>query len=149
MINLDQNLMQSKGLSPADVLNAVNTQNLVLPSGTAKIGENEYDVRMNNAPRTMQELNDLPIKHVNGTTIYLRDVATVSDGFQLQTNIVRQDGQRGVLVTILKAGNASTLDVVSQIRAMLPRVATDAAAGAEDDAAGRPVDLRARARSTA
>ena len=124
MINLDQNLMQSKGVSPSDILNAVNAQNVVEPSGTVKIGESEYDVRMNNAPRSTQELNDIPVKVINGTVIYLRDVATVSDGFQVQTNAVRKDGHRGVLVSILKAGNASTLSVVSQIRQMLPRVAT-------------------------
>src|SRR5271156_628407 len=84
MINLNQNLMQSKGVSPTDILNAVNAQNVVEPSGTVKIGESEYDVRMNNSPRSAGELNDIPIKQVGGTTIYLRDVATVSDGFQVQ-----------------------------------------------------------------
>ncbi len=123
MINLDPHLMLSKGLTPLDVLNAVNSQNLVLPSGTAKIGELEYDVSLNSAPRTVRALNNLPIKQVNGSTIYLRDVATVSDGFTPQTNIVRQDGQRGVLLSILKAGTASTIDVVKGIRASLPRVA--------------------------
>src|SRR5271163_4189541 len=123
MINLDQNLMQSKSVSPSDILNAVNAQNVVEPSGTVKIGESEYDVRMNNAPRGTKELNDIPVKEVNGTVIYLRDVATVSDGFQVQTNVVRQDGHRGVLISVLKNGNASTLDVVSSARAMLPRVA--------------------------
>jgi CzcA family heavy metal efflux pump len=124
MINLDQNLMQSKGVSPSDILNAVNAQNVVMPSGTVKIGQSEYDVRMNNAPRSTAELNDIPVKVVNGTVIYLRDVATVSDGFQVQTNVVRKDGHRGVLISVLKAGNASTLSVVSQIRDMLPRVST-------------------------
>jgi multidrug efflux pump subunit AcrB len=124
MINMDQGLMQSKGISPIDVLNAVNAQNLILPSGTAKIGENEYDVRMNTAPHTVAELNDIPIKQVGSTTIYLREVATVSDGFQVQTNVVRQDGRRGVLLSVLKAGNASTLDVVKNVRNMLPRIAT-------------------------
>ncbi len=123
MVNMDQNLMQGRGVSPADILNALNAQNLVQPSGTAKIGENEYDVRMNTAPRTVAELNDLPIKQVGSTTIYLRDVATVSDGFQVQTNVVRQDGRRGVLISILKAGSASTLDVVKGTRDLLPRIA--------------------------
>jgi CzcA family heavy metal efflux pump len=123
MINLNQSLMQAKSVSPSDVLNAVNAQNVVMPSGTVKIGESEYDVLMNNAPRSAAELNQIPIKQVGGTTIYLGDVATVSDGFQVQTNVVRQDGRRGVLISILKAGNASTLDVVSQVRAMLPRIA--------------------------
>jgi CzcA family heavy metal efflux pump len=124
MINLNQNLMQSKGVSPSDILSAVNAQNVIMPSGTVKIGENEYDVRMNNAPRSTAELNDIPIKQVGSTVIYLRDVATVSDGFQVQTNAVRQDGHRGVLISALKAGSASTLSVVSTIRQMLPRVST-------------------------
>jgi multidrug efflux pump subunit AcrB len=124
MINMDQSLMQSKGISPLDLLSAVNAQNLVLPSGTAKIGQSEYNVRVNTAPRTVAELNDIPIKQVGNSTIYLRDVATVSDGFQVQTNIVRQDGRRGVLISVVKTGNASTLDVAKGIRANLPRVAT-------------------------
>jgi len=123
MINMDQALLQSKGLSPADVLTAVNAQNLVLPSGTAKIGGTEYDVRTNASARTLAELRDLPIKQIGNTTIYLRDVATVSDGFQVQTNVVRQDGHRGVLISIIKAGTASTLNVVKGIRDVLPRAA--------------------------
>jgi multidrug efflux pump subunit AcrB len=115
--------LQAKGLSPTDVLNAVNAQDLVLPSGTAKMSEFEYDVRTNAAPRTLEQLNDLPIRTVGNATIYLRDVATVSDGFAPQTNIVRMDGKRGVLVTILKAGSASTIDVVDNIFALLPGVA--------------------------
>ena len=124
MINMNSGLLQSKGLSPQDLLNAVNLQNLVLPSGTTKIGPLEYDVRLNASPRKIEELNDIPIKQVNGTTVYVRDVATVSDGFAPQTNIVRQDGKRGVLVTIVKSGTASTLDVVSGVRKAIPRIAT-------------------------
>ncbi len=124
MINMNQNLMQARGISPTDVLNAVNAENVVLPVGTAKIGPDEYDVRMNTAPRTVETLNDLPIRQVGGTTIYMHDVATVSNGFAVQTNIVRQDGRRGVLITIIKSGTASTLDVVKGVRAMLPRIAT-------------------------
>src|SRR6202034_3099871 len=105
------------------VLNSVNAQNLILPSGTAKIAESELDVRVNVTPRTVTELGDLPIKQVGAKTIYLRDVARVSDGFGLQTNVVRQDGHRGVLLSVLKAGTASTLDVVSGIRKVLPRAA--------------------------
>jgi multidrug efflux pump subunit AcrB len=123
MIDLNPNLLQAKGLSPQDVLNAVQQQNVILPSGTAKISEFEYDVRVNSSPRTVAELNDLPIKVVGNSTIYLRDVANVRDGFAPQTNIARQDGNRGVLLTILKAGSASTLDVVKGIRDLLPRVA--------------------------
>jgi len=124
MISMNSGLLQSKGLSPQDLLNAVNLQNLVLPSGTSKIGPTEYDVRLNASPRRVEELNDIPIKHINGTTVYLRDVATVANGFAPQTNIVRQDGRRGVLLTIVKSGTASTLDVVSGIRKLLPQVAT-------------------------
>src|SRR6266516_6691651 len=122
MVDLDQRLLQSKGLSPTDVVTALGQQNIVLPSGTAKIGEFEYDVAMNGSPRTVAELNDLPIKVVGNSTIYLRDVAHVRDGFATQTNVVRRDGSRGTLVTILKTGSASTLDVVAGIRALLPRV---------------------------
>jgi CzcA family heavy metal efflux pump len=123
MIDLNQNLLQSKGVSPQDVLNAVTDQNLVLPGGTAKIDEFEYDVRMNSSPRTVAELNDLPIKQVGNSTVYLRDVANVRDGFAPQTNIVRQDGHRGVLLSIMKAGTASTISVVKDVRELLPRVA--------------------------
>jgi multidrug efflux pump subunit AcrB len=122
MINLVPRLMQAKDVSPSDVLTAVTNQNLVLPSGTAKIGEFEYDTSINASPRTIQELNNLPIKVVGDAVIYLRDVATVSDGSAPQTNIVRQDGRRGVLVGVLKAGTASTIDVVNGIHAVLGRV---------------------------
>ena len=123
MVNLNQGLLQAKGLSPNDVLTAVGNQNLIVPGGTAKMGTFEYDVDMNVDTKTVQELNDLPIKTVGSSTIYLRDVATVSDGFAPQINIVRQDGSRGVLVSVLKAGDASTIDVVKGIRKLLPRVA--------------------------
>jgi CzcA family heavy metal efflux pump len=123
-VNMDQAAMQSKGIAPGDVLNALALQNVVMPSGTIKIGQSEYDVRTNGSPRTVEGLSNIPIKQVNGTTIYLRDVASVSDGFQVQTNIVRQDSHRGVLISILKNGNASTLDVVKGIRGILPRVAS-------------------------
>jgi multidrug efflux pump subunit AcrB len=123
MINMDHNLMQARNVAPTDVLNAVNAQNLILPSGTVKLGKSELDVRTNTSPRTVAELNNLPIKQVGNTTIYLRDVATVSDGFAVQTNVVRQDGRRGVLMSILKAGNASTLSVVSGVQNLLPRIA--------------------------
>jgi CzcA family heavy metal efflux pump len=122
MIDLNPNLLQAKGLSPQDVLGAVQQQNLVVPSGTAKIGEFEYDIRMNASVLTVPELNELPVKVVGNSTIYLRDVANIRDGFAPQTNIARQDSNRGVLLSILKAGNASTLDVVKGIRGLLPRV---------------------------
>jgi multidrug efflux pump subunit AcrB len=123
MVDLEPNLLQSKGLSPQDVLSALTDQNLVLPGGTAKIGEFEDDVRLNASPRTVAELNDLPIKQLGNATVYLRDIANIRDGFAPQTNIVRQDGHRGVLLSILKAGTASTISVVQGVRDLLPRVA--------------------------
>ena len=123
MIDLNPNLLQAKGLSPQDVLDAVTSQNLTLPGGTAKINDFEYDVRVNSSPRTVAELNDLPVKQFGNSTVYLRDVANVRDGFAPQTNIVRQDGRRGVLMSILKAGNASTVSVVQGVRDLLTRVA--------------------------
>jgi len=122
MISFNPSLLQAKGLSPTDVLNAVSAQDLVLPSGTAKISQFEYDVRINSAPQTIEQLNNLPIRTLGNATIYLRDVATVSDSFAPQTNVVRQNGRRGVLVTILKTGSASTINVVNDIRSLLPRV---------------------------
>ena len=123
-VNMNQAAMQSKGIAPADILGALAQQSVVMPSGTIKIGQSEYDVRTNGSPRTVEALANIPVKQVNGTTIYLRDVASVSDGFQVQTNVVRLDGRRGVLISLLKSGNASTLDVVKGIRSILPRVAT-------------------------
>jgi multidrug efflux pump subunit AcrB len=122
MVNLQDTLLQSKGISPQDVVNALNAQNVIAPSGTAKIGRFEYDLPTNSAPRTMDELNHLPVKVVGNSTIYLKDVSQVANGFIPQTNIVRHNGRRGVLVTIIKAGNASTLSVVNGIRRLLPRV---------------------------
>jgi CzcA family heavy metal efflux pump len=121
-ISMDQTAMQAKGIAPGDLLAAVQQQNVVQPTGTAKIGQSEYDVVTNGSPRTIEGLANLPIKQVNGTTIYLRDISTVSDGFQFQTNVVRQDGRRGVLISVLKGGSSSTLSVVGGIRDMLPRV---------------------------
>src|SRR6202034_404805 len=123
MVDLNHGLLQSKGLSPQDVLNSVGNENLVLPSGTAKIDRFEYDVHVTSSPRTVAELSDLPIKQAGLSTIYLRDVANIRDGFAPQTNIVRDDAHRGVLISILKAGNASTIDVVKGIRQLLPRIA--------------------------
>jgi multidrug efflux pump subunit AcrB len=122
-VSLDPALMQQKNLAPADVLEALQKQNLVLPTGTAKIGEFEYDIRVNASPESITALADLPIKLAGSATIYLRDIGTVADGYSPQTNIARADGRRGVLMNILKAGNASTIDVVSGIRNILPKVA--------------------------
>ncbi len=123
-VDIDTAAMQAKHLSPVDVVNAVSAQNLILPSGTAKLGALEYQIQMNASPKTVAELNDLPVKTVNGVTIYIRDVAHVRDGFSPQTNIVRQDGSRGTLITVLKNGGASTIDIVKNIKAMLPQIAT-------------------------
>ena len=120
-VDLDTQGLQARGLTPADVINAINAQNLVLPAGTTKLGGTEYTVRMNGSPDAIAGLNDLPVRTAAGATIYLRDVANVRDGFSPQTNIVRQDGTRGVLLSTLKNGGASTLDIVDNLRALLPR----------------------------
>jgi multidrug efflux pump subunit AcrB len=123
-VDLNPTALQSKGLSALDVVNAVSQQNLILPTGTSKIGGKEYDVDIPNAaPQTMEELNRIPIKTVDDTTIYMKDVAWVRDGFPPQTNIVRVNGQRSVLLTVQKAGDASTLSVISGIKALLPQIA--------------------------
>ncbi len=116
-IQVDLNLpaLQSKGLSPADVVNTISAQNLILPSGTIKIGQFEYQLETNSAPSTIQALNDLPIRQVNGAMVYIHDVAHVRNGFPPQTNIVRVDGQRAALLSIIKTGNASTLNIVKGI----------------------------------
>src|ERR1700733_4521651 len=121
-VDLNTTALQSKGLSPNDVVNAINLQNLILPAGTAKIGTFEYEVDMNGAPQTVPELNDLPIKTVGTSTIYIHDVANVRDGFPPQTNIVRVNGQRSALMTILKSGDASTLDIISSVKSLLPTI---------------------------
>ena len=122
-VDLDTNALQAKGLSPNDVVSAINLQNLILPAGTAKIGNYEYEVDMNGAPVKVAELNDLPIKDVGTSTIYVRDVANVRDGFPPQTNIVRVNGQRASLMTILKSGDVSTLDIISSVKSLLPSIA--------------------------
>jgi multidrug efflux pump subunit AcrB len=123
MVDLEPALLQSKGLSPNDIVNAINTQNLVLPTGTSKIGQFEYDIALNASPETIQELNDLPVKAAGNSTIYVHDVAHVRDGFSPQTNIVRRNGQRSTLLSILKIGDTSTLDIVKEVRDMLPKIA--------------------------
>ncbi len=124
MVDIDPQALFAKGLSAADVSNAINAQNLILPAGSAKIGGREYNVRLNSSPEAVAALNDLPIKQVNGATVYIRDVAQVRDGYAVQTNIVRQDGRRSALLTILKSGGASTLDIVNRVKQALPRIQT-------------------------
>jgi CzcA family heavy metal efflux pump len=120
MVDLDSAKLQAKGLSPRDVNDAINAQNLTLPSGTAKIGDTQYKVKMNNSPDVLNALNNLPIKSENGVVTYVRDVAFVHDGFEVQQNIVRADGKRAVLLQILKNGHSSTLDIIKQVKAKLP-----------------------------
>ena len=119
-VDLDMPRLQQQGLSPTDIVNAINTQNVITPSGTTKIGSLEYQVEMNSAPRTIAELNDIPIKTVNGSTIYMRDVAHIRDGFSPQTNIVRQDGVHGVLMSMYKIGNGSTISIVKAVEGVVP-----------------------------
>jgi multidrug efflux pump subunit AcrB len=121
-VDLSLSALKDKNIQAQDVVNAINAQNLVLPSGTAKIGATEYSVAVDANAHLIDDLNHLPIKIVNGATIYLSDVAQVHDGYTPQQNAVRQDGVRGALLTIMKAGNASTLDVVKGVKAALPHV---------------------------
>jgi multidrug efflux pump subunit AcrB len=115
MVDLDPRALQAKGLSPADVVSAVSAQNLVAPSGTIKVNRFEYQVETNSAPSIVEELNNLPIRAVNGSVIYIRDVAHVRDGSPPQTNIVRVDGQRAAMMSIMKTGSASTLDIIKGV----------------------------------
>ena len=121
-VDLDPQALQAKGLSPTDVVTAINAQNLILPGGTAKIGATEYTVNMNGSPRVIDELNDLPVRTFNGATTYLGEVARVRDGFTPQTNIIRKDGERGVMLSILKNGGASTLQIVDDLKSALKEI---------------------------
>src|SRR3954467_9052018 len=121
-VDLDPEKLRAYGIAPQDVNAAINAQNLILPTGTAKIGTQEYVVSLNSSPDAAEMLNDVPLKVVNGKTIFIRDVATVHDGFAVQTQVVRENGRRGVMLTVLKNGNSSTLDIANQIKAMLPDI---------------------------
>ncbi len=118
-VDLDLPKLQGYGLAPTDIVNAVNAQNIILPTGTIKLGSLEYNVEMNGTPQTIAELNDLPVRTVNGSTLYMRDVAHIRDGFAPQTNIVRQNGNRGALMSIYKNGRASTLEIVQGIKGIV------------------------------
>ena len=133
VINVDLDLarLYAKGLSPSDVSAAVNAQNVILPAGSAKLGTREYNVRLNSSPDVLAQLNDLPIKEVNGAMVYIRDVAQVRDGAAVQTNIVRENGTHGVYLTLLKTGSASTLAVVNQVKARLAQVKASLAPGVD------------------
>ena len=121
-VDLNPQALYAQGLSAGDVANAINAQSLILPSGTVKIGTQEYTVKLNSAPDLAVAFNRLPIRQTNGTTIYIGDVAHVRDGYAVQTNIVRHNGARATLLTVLKNGGSSTLDIVAQIKRMLPRI---------------------------
>jgi multidrug efflux pump subunit AcrB len=129
MVDIDPDKLLSRGLTPLDIVNAVNTQNLTLPSGTAKIGKVQYTVRTNATPATIDDLNQMPVKFANGATILLKDVAQVRDGALVQQNVVREDGHRSVLLSIIKNGNASTLAVVNGVKQALQAVRAAAPAG--------------------
>ena len=123
VVDLDPQKLYAFGISPSEVSSAVNAQNLILPAGTTKIGDIEFPVRLNSSPEIVQQLNDLPVRSVNGRTVFLRDIAHVRDGFSVQTNVVHVNGKRGVLLPILKLGAASTLDVVGHVLEALPKIA--------------------------
>jgi multidrug efflux pump subunit AcrB len=129
MVDIDPDKLLSRGLTPLDIVNAVNTQSLTLPSGTAKIGNTQYTVKTNATPTTIDDLNMIPVKFVNGATIFLKDVAQVRDGSQVQQNIVREDGHRSVLLSVIKNGNASTLAVVNGVKQALQAVRAAAPPG--------------------
>jgi multidrug efflux pump subunit AcrB len=129
MVDIDPDKLLSRGLTPLDIVNAVNTQNLTLPSGTAKIGDTQYTVRTNATPASIDDLNKMPVKFANGATIFLKDVAQVRDGSLVQQNIVREDGHRSVLLSVIKNGNASTLAVVNGVKKALEATRAAAPAG--------------------
>jgi multidrug efflux pump subunit AcrB len=122
MVDLDLDEMYARGLSPNDVSAAISNQNLIIPAGSAKIGATEYNVKLNSSPDVIAAFNELPVKSVNGIPVYVKDVAHVRDGYAVQTNVVRRDGRRAVLMTILKGEGASTLDVVQRVRTALPGI---------------------------
>lgn len=122
MVDLDPRALYARGISPADVSTALNAQSPILPAGVAKLGDTEYSVRLNNSPDIVELLNDVPVRQQGASTVYLRDVAQLRDGGAVQTNIVRQDGRRGALLSILKTGKASTLEIVKRVKAELPRI---------------------------
>jgi multidrug efflux pump subunit AcrB len=122
MVDINPDLLFSRGLTPIDVSNALSNQNLILPAGEAKIGDKDYQVKVNSSPRVLAEMNNMPVKVVNGAVVYLGDVAQVRDGYAVQTSIVRTNGTRGALLTVLRNGKASTLAVVNNVKRALPRI---------------------------
>src|ERR1700724_2356594 len=122
MVNLDPDALYSYGLSPNDVSTAIGNQNLIIPAGTAKMGAQEYNVKINSSPDEIAAFNDIPVRTVNGVPVYIKNVAHVADGYAVQTNMVRRDGRRAVLMTVLKGEGASTISVVNQVLAALPGI---------------------------
>jgi multidrug efflux pump subunit AcrB len=133
MVDLNPEALYAKGLSPADVSNALGQQSIILPAGTAKLGDIDYQVKLNSSPELLDQFNDLPIKVVNGATVYMRDVAQVRDGYAVQSSIVRTNGTRGALLMVLRNGKASTLTIVEAVKAALPKIL-----------AGLPSELKVR-----
>src|ERR1700752_269797 len=142
MVDLDPAKLLAKGLTPLDVANAVNAQNLTLPSGTAKIGDTQYTVRTNAVPATIDDLNNIPVKYANGATVFVKDLGYVRDGSLVQQNVVRADGRRSVLLSVIKNGNASTVDVVRQVKKALKVARASAPARHGDQGTVRPVGVR-------
>src|SRR4029077_2190808 len=122
MVDLNPDALYAKQLSPADVSNALSLQNLILPAGSAKIAERDYQIKLNSSPQVLDDMNNLPVKVVNGATVYMRDVAQVRDGYSVQTNIVRTNGTRGALLTVIRNGKASTLSIVQAVKDALPKI---------------------------
>ena len=135
-VDLDMPELRARGLSPQDVVNAIGAQNLLLPAGTEKIGDYEYTVRLNSSPSVIDAINDLPVRMLGGSTVLLRDVSHVHDGHPPQTNIVRVNGNRAVLITVQKTGGASTLDVISGIKQRLPQIQAQSPPGMDVAAIG-------------
>src|ERR1700740_72626 len=129
MVDIDPTKLQARGLTPTDIVNAISAENLTLPSGLAKIGDKQYTVRTNAMPTSIEDLNNIPVKFTNGATVFIRDVGQVRDAWAVQQNIVRKNGQRAVLLSVIKNGNASTLSVVNGVRKALQTARADAPPG--------------------
>ncbi len=144
MVDTDPNAMYARHLSATDISQALNQQNLILPAGTARMGDREYVVKLNSSPDEVSALNDLPVRAANGSIVFIKDVAQVRNGFAVQTNIVRQDGRRSALLTVLKNGKTSTLDIVKGVEAALPQVKAGLPPALRITTAVRSVHLRSR-----
>ena len=144
MVDLNPDQLTSKGLSASDVSSALGNQNLIFPAGTVKIGDKDFQIRTNSSPRDMAELNFMPLRVVNGATVYLKDVAQVRDGYSVQTSIVRTNGRRGALLTVLRSGKASTLAVVNNVKAAMPKILAGLQSRPKGERTLRSIDLRAR-----